>query len=325
MHFLEDCEKVKTLYGSIGKIITTSLRFEDILDSIMQEIQAAFEAENWSLLRFDETQGELFFVIVEGVDIDKVRNIRLKQGEGIAGYVVSTGNPVFVADVRKDEHFSNKVDQASGFETRSILAVPIKYREKLYGVIELVNRYDGENFTQNEYLILQTIADFAGIAFANAHLYQNALLLSQTDPLTGAGNVYRLETYQNRFLEIHPEKEIRMILIDLDNFKELNDQHGHINGDRALQWVANSLKILPDEEINVFRIGGDEFLVVMENTSEEKYMEYMQLVEAEVRSSGFPFPINYSAGSASGKLTDLQKLKAEADEEMYSDKRVKTR
>jgi hypothetical protein len=78
---MEDLFKIKKLYSSIGKIITSSLEFDAIQDSIMEEIHLFFDAENWSLMRFDPNTEELFFVIVKGIDAKAVENIRLGRGK----------------------------------------------------------------------------------------------------------------------------------------------------------------------------------------------------------------------------------------------------
>ena len=165
---MEELFKIKKLYSSIGKIITSSLEFGAIQDAVMEEIHLFFDAENWSLMRLDPNTDELFFVIVKGIDAKAVENIRLGRGEGIAGTVARTRKSIFVPDTSRDKRFSDRVDRATGFKTRSLMAVPVIFGDTLYGVIELVNRGSGGLFTEMEHLILQTIADYAAIAFANA-------------------------------------------------------------------------------------------------------------------------------------------------------------
>jgi len=117
--------QIKQLYANIGKLITSSLELDKVLEGIMEEVKVFFDAENWSLMRLDPNTDELFFVIVQGIDRKAVENIRLGPGEGIAGMVAKRGQSVFVPDTSADPRFSDRVDRATGFRTRSVMAVPL--------------------------------------------------------------------------------------------------------------------------------------------------------------------------------------------------------
>ncbi|RPI93880.1 MAG: GAF domain-containing protein [Spirochaetales bacterium] len=186
---MEELVNIKKLYSSIGKIITSSLEFGVILDSIMEEIHLFFDAANWSLMRLDPNTDELFFVIVKGIDTKAVENIRLGMGEGIAGTVARTKRSIFVSDTSRDRRFSDRVDRATGFKTKSVMAVPIVLGDTLYGVIELVNRTTGGLFTEMEHIILQTIADYAAIALRTrrsmSRRFSAALPIRLRDSSTG--------------------------------------------------------------------------------------------------------------------------------------------
>ncbi|EMO60161.1 GAF domain protein, partial [Leptospira santarosai str. CBC1416] len=104
---IKEPELVK-LYSSIGKIITSSLEQQEVLDAVMEEVRLFFSPENWSLMRYDENSGELFFLIAEGLELECIKNIRLKSGEGIAGSVVQTKSSIFVENVRNDPRFPKK-------------------------------------------------------------------------------------------------------------------------------------------------------------------------------------------------------------------------
>ena len=77
------------------------------------------------------------------------------------------------------------MDEATGFTTRSVIAVPLIFRGKVHGVIELINTLDKEGFSEEDFYVLTTIADYAAIALANAATYEEALMTAHTDPLTG--------------------------------------------------------------------------------------------------------------------------------------------
>jgi GAF domain-containing protein len=243
---MDDIMQIKKLYANIGKLITSSLDLDTILEGIMEEVHVFFDAANWSLMRLDPNTNELFFVIVQGIDRSAVMNIRLGPGEGIAGLVAKTGQSIFVPDTSKDTRFSDRIDRVSGFETKSLIAVPLVFRGTIFGVIEIVNRTTGVAVSEDEHLILQTIADFAAIAFANRFIYEKALQIANTDPLTGLNNRARLEELIGQFETMPPMNRrahdrgrfFVAVMADIDDFKAVNDRLGHRAGDMLLKRIA---------------------------------------------------------------------------------------
>jgi diguanylate cyclase (GGDEF)-like protein len=300
---------------------------------VMEEIRVYFNPENWSLMRLDPATGELFFVIIHGIDARAVENIRLSPGEGVAGIVVKTGKSIYVPDTSVDPHFTDKVDRITGFMTKSIMAVPIAFQDKVYGVMELVNRTTGGIFTEVELLILQAIADFTAIAFANAAMYEKALRFSITDPLTGLHNRAKLDSVIAE-TERQPEKNRRksdealhavVFLIDIDNFKLINDGRSHREGDNVLRETARLLSYATRRNDLLFRIGGDEFLIIIfeeivENVSliKKRMTDELRKISAFRTPAGTP--AKFSFGIASGPASQLNELIHHADESMYLSK-----
>jgi diguanylate cyclase (GGDEF)-like protein len=329
-------KSVKQLYANIGKLITSSLEFDQILQGIMKEVHIFFKPEYWSLLRLDEATDELFFVIFNGpVHLNNVKDIRLKNGEGIAGLVVENKLSYFVPDTSKDKKFSDKVDIRTGFTTKSIIAVPLIYREKVYGVIEVINPVDGTLFSEEELFILQTIADFSAIAFANAALYENLIILSQTDSLTGTYNRLKFEQLTNQWEASDPhrrsfEKEyISAIVVDLNDFKEINDSYGHMVGDRVLKAAAIFFKSCIRGDDILFRLGGDEFLIMIQSAMDNQLISATERIIQLLKQGNEQKLVNniqvsYSFGYGSGKRKEIKKVVEEADYNMYLSKKKNT-
>ncbi len=329
---MEELFKIKKLYSSIGKIITSSLEFGAIQDAIMEEIHLFFDAENWSLMRFDPNTEELFFVIVKGIDAKAVENIRLGRGEGIAGTVARTRKSIFVPDTSRDKRFSDRVDRATGFKTRSLMAVPVIFGDTLYGVIELVNRGSGGLFTEMEHLILQTIADYAAIAFANAALYEQALQRSLTDPLTGLLNRAKLEqviaeaekSASPRRRRYDDESAAVVVMVDVDDFKRINDGFGHPRGDEVLKEISRLLKSRLRYNDMLFRIGGDEFLAIIPASLEQMEKIEKRFAREMKKLSHFTMKggpeVRFSYGTAAGPFQKIRDLIQKADAGMYRHK-----
>ncbi|PJZ53633.1 sensor domain-containing diguanylate cyclase [Leptospira adleri] len=314
------------LYSSIGKIITSSLEQQEILDAVMEEVRMFFSPENWSLMRYDESSEELFFLIAEGLDLERIKNIRLKFGEGIAGSVVETKSPVFVENARNDPRFSSKVDDRTGFETRTIIAVPMIFRGQVHGVIELINRFDGSSFTQEDLVILQTIADFTAISLVHSNQYEETKTLAFRDALTGVFNRNKLNHLKEEWSGRRMEDQLALVaLLDLNDFKIINDTYGHKTGDQVLCRFANILRYVIRGTDKIFRIGGDEFLVLVQHENREKILqtqerfhEAMSVLLKKCKENNPPF--HFTWGMSVGSLQKLEDLIHEADLSMYASK-----
>ena len=330
---MDEFSRLKSMYANIGKLITSSLEFNDILDGIMEEVRGFFKADNWSLLRLDPATNELFFVIAEGIDKSAVEHVRLGLGEGIAGIVAKSGKSVFVPDTSKDSRFTDKIDRVSGFRTKSIIAVPMVFQNTVYGVIEIVNRSRGNPFSDDEHLILQTIADFAAIAFANRSVYEQALRFANSDPLTGLYNrgkldeilaVSKLSVRRARRTSDHTKYYIAVV-VDIDNFKDVNDAHGHRMGDAVLKHVGNLLVSCIRNEDFSFRLGGDEFLVLIPCFTDIEVNKTTKRIEKKMKAV-CRFQINekiegsFSYGISSGLKNQLRNIIHRADLLMYEKK-----
>ncbi len=148
--------------------INSTLELEWVLQLAMQEAQNLFGVEKCSLMLLDEQTNELFFQIALGTLSDK--QIRFSVNQGIAGWVARTGQAASVNDVRADPRWYPDPDTATGFTTRSILAHPLKTREKVVGVIELINKIQGR-FTVQDLELLESISNSVAGAIENARLF----------------------------------------------------------------------------------------------------------------------------------------------------------
>ncbi|MES0491047.1 MAG: sensor domain-containing diguanylate cyclase [Leptospirales bacterium] len=321
------------LYANIGKVITSGVTFQKVVDGIMLEVEHHFTPEHWSLLRLDTNSNDLFFVAIRGMDFKKVKNIRLKLGEGVAGQVAQDRISRFVPDTSEEPDFSSKVDEATGFITKSIIAVPVYLHDQTYGIIEVVNKLDGTNFTTEEHLTLQTIADFAAIAFSNLQMFEKLKNMAYTDALTGAYNRAKLGKLIDKRKNIgendrrrHKHKYSIAFVLDINFFKNLNDQYGHRHGDEILiDYVHKMQNIIRDED-SLYRTGGDEFLLLTDADNQEdakiiqqgmtqRLNKFNNECKAQKASCTFAF------GSAIEPYFEVEKAIQNADMEMYNNKR----
>jgi diguanylate cyclase (GGDEF)-like protein len=255
----------------------------------MEKISDLLQPETWSLMMLDDTTQELHFEIAIGSGAEKLKDLRLKLGEGIAGWVAEHGEALLVEDVRNDVRFTRRMDEVTQLDTRSVVCVPIKGRERVLGVIELVNCLGKPSFAQEDVPILKSLADYTAIAIENARYVQKIQELTITDDCTALYNARHLhfvldaEIYRsNRY-----GYEFSVVFLDLDHFKQVNDICGHLVGSKLLWLIGDVIKGNLRLIDYAFRYGGDEFVVLLPQTSKENALMVVRRVKDLLTSKVF--------------------------------------
>ena len=326
---------VQKLFTRIARSITASLEISEVVKAIMHQVQAFFRPKNWSLFRLDPVTKGLYFVVASGLDQKAIKNVRIKLGEGVVGRVAETGRSMIVKNTQKNTHFSRKIDQISGFKTQSLVAVPIVFQKKVLGVIELINTVKEGAFDQKDVMLLETIANFSAIAMMNALAYERMSMLAMFDALTGLYNRARLERLLKSIHRAshHAENKRHLenfyaiaVWVDLDKFKKINDTFGHRAGDEILQKSAILLRECCRENDYAFRVGGDEFLLLIMNLFKKDVNPIKKRLKNQLRQRSKEIaPAGFSFGIASGDVRNLPTLITKADDLMYIDKKSKSR
>ncbi len=256
-------------FSEIGKTITSSIEVGEILKIVMKKIRHLLHPGNWSLLLVDEQSGDLRFEIAVGRGSTKLKGMTIKAGEGVAGWVAREKKPLLITDVSKDARFSKRADSITRYKTRSIICVPLVAKSKCLGVIELINRPKTKEFTEEDLLLLSALAGYSAIAIENAIYFKQIHELTITDDLTHLYNSRHLHSCLDNEIERARrfKYSLSMIFIDLDYFKVVNDEYGHLCGSKVLKEVATLLNSRIRAIDMAFRYGGDEFIVLMPETN----------------------------------------------------------
>ena len=316
------------VFHELGKALTSSLHLDQVLRTIMEKINEVLRPDTWSLLLMDEEKKELYFEIATGTGAGALRDVRIPVGQGIAGWVAQSGEAVVVPDTSQDSRFFAQVDERTRMETRSIVAVPVRFREQCLGVIELINCVGPEGFSSRDLALLEALADYAAIAIENARHVHRIHELTITDDCTTLYNARHMnlildtEIYRSQRYSF----EFSLIFIDLDHFKAVNDTHGHLVGSRLLGEIGSAVKGNCRLIDFAFRYGGDEFVILLPQTSKENAVRVahrlLKLISETVwlKDSGLNIKITASIGVASFPTDSKTKVELlhMADEAMYS-------
>ena len=165
------CEDAIMALARLSTMVSGTLDLAEVLDNAMKSVEELMDAEASSIFEVDYERDELFFRLARGNCGNKAREIRLSMGEGIAGWVALNRKPLLVPDVDRDNRFSPRTDEYTGFKTRSMACVPIRHKVRLIGVLEVLNKR-GSPFDEQDITILTIVSNQIGIAMENARLYQ---------------------------------------------------------------------------------------------------------------------------------------------------------
>ncbi|HEY8669857.1 MAG TPA: sensor domain-containing diguanylate cyclase [Terriglobales bacterium] len=276
------------IFHDVAKALTSSLDLDSILQTIMEKMAEYFRPDTWSLLMVDEAKSDLYFAIAVGAASEALKNVRLKVGEGIAGHVAKYGEIVIVPDVRTDQRFAKRIDEMTQWETESIICIPLKSKLRVLGVIQLVN-VDMKHFGDQESFFLQSLCDYAAIAIENARSVEKIQELTITDDCTGLYNARHL--YKTLETEVYRSSrfgyEFSVVFIDLDHFKQVNDTHGHLIGSKLLSEIGYLIKAQLRLIDFAFRYGGDEFVILLPQTSKDSAEVVARRLRDSMRASCF--------------------------------------
>lgn len=314
---------------SVGKALTSTLELKKMLRVIMGTAQKMVRSESWSLLLSNEMMDEFYFELAKGINPKSMKGKRYKMGEGPVGWVAEKAAPLLITDFSEEKQF-HRSEFYPHTKVKSVLSVPIVSKRKVIGVIQMINRVDRKPFDEKDLDLLLKLVDQAALAIERSSLYQKMSDLATTDDLT--------RLYNFRFLDQTLDIEIKrcqrygscisLIFLDMDHFKLVNDQYGHLMGSQVLVEVSHILRKSLREVDIIARYGGDEFVVVLPETNVETSSRIAHRVRNAIRTheflkrEGLSIHLSASFGIAgfpehAKNKTDLIRL---ADQAMYKAK-----
>jgi signal transduction histidine kinase len=162
----------------ISQVLASTLELFTLLDLIVNATRDLTRTEATSILLLDNKTGELYFEAVTGSKSEEIKRIAVPL-DSLAGWVVREGRPQIINDVTHDRRFFAKVGESTGVLTRSLIAVPLKVKDKIIGVLEAINRADDTPFLEEDVELMTTLGAQAAVAITNARLFQQSDLISE--------------------------------------------------------------------------------------------------------------------------------------------------
>jgi len=338
--------------GSPALADAEPVNFLNLIAGARQEVQALFEISQdlGNSLSLDETlsvldvrlrriiphhslavwmvhDGELIPEYVNGEDCRLFSSLQIPMGQGLSGWVAENGKPIVNGNPSVEPSYLN--DKTMTSSLRSAVALPLEGASGTIGVLTLYHM-ERDAFTKDHLRLLMAVGPKIGMSIENALRFQQAESSATTDFLTSLPNARSL------FLQLDAEvsrarrsnQPLTVVVLDLDDLKQINDRFGHLEGNRLLREVAAGLKASCREYDYVARMGGDEFVVLISGVKQadaQNRVEEFRQVVARIGVQSFDNPLSASVGVAHFPTdgTDAERLLAEADRLMYQQKRAR--
>ena len=317
--------RLMTLF-EISKKIGAILRLDHVLEIVVADVKKILEVDLCLVYLLKEHVPEAkSMVSTEPITTLSQYTLGKEGGE----WVVENPKVLNVSEIKKDSRFTHLEDK---IDYASVLAVPLIVGARVIGVLMCASE-KRRDFSRDDVNFLSTLGFQAAIAIENARLYQETQELTVTDSLTGLYNIRRFneQIAQEIMRAERYERSVSLLFIDVDNFKQYNDANGHISGDIVLHKIASVLKKSSRAADQVYRYGGEEFCVIIPETTKgyaltiagrlRTLIEETQFDGEEKQPTG---KITVSIGVASypNDAQDAETLVDRADKAMYEAKRA---
>ena len=244
----------------ITESILTTLEPNSILDQVAERLSDLVGYDNLSIELLDRASGLLKPMTARGVHVEEYLEPWQPGEEGLATWVVARNEPALVVDERHDPRVIQF--RSTGTIDGSLICVPLRGRDGATGVLTLERLGLESAYSEEEFELVKLFAAQVSIALQNAEAHRAVEIRAQTDDLTGLLNHGTFQEWLSRSVNAHDP--FSLIMLDLDDFKNVNDALGHQAGDRLLSEIARAIEdVVGRDNDRVFRYGGDEFAVIV--------------------------------------------------------------
>lgn len=264
-------ERLKALYQA-AHVVSASFDLEELYKAIHSAVETVMPCDDFVIDGYDSEKNEIIPLYAIEYPHQRVITEKYYADHGLSGKIVHSGKSILMNSVEEMdqsgitfEFYSNTlVDQS-----QSILAVPMILHGKVTGMIS-AQSYQLNAYTKEDQYLLELLATHAAIAIENARLFATVQQLANTDLLTGLltrRKFYELAEEQFTYAK-YDHAQLSVIVLDIDNFKKLNDKFGHRMGDEIIQKITHQLRISIRDADILCRYGGEEFVIAMPNTGQ---------------------------------------------------------
>lgn len=274
---------INVLLG-ISRGLSHRTSIQKTLEEICVHVESFFSPKHLAFLLVEPDTGDLTFNHVVGEKTELVSGKKLRKGTGLAGWVAETGEPLLIEDTAQDPRFATQFLTAKTKGCSTVMVVPIKSGDLVYGVMEVIDTRHGERYTTSNLTDFAAIAEVTSVALERAYYFQAMRRMAETDQLTGVPNKRSFDRYMEREIEVCKRygTPSSVVTAKIDNLRRLNEEYGPSSVDKIIQMLASVL----GEEVRKVdmpcRIASDKFAVIMPNTAKPAALDVSQRINAKI-------------------------------------------
>lgn len=274
---------INVLLG-ISRGLSHRTSIQKTLEEICVHVESFFSPKHLAFLLVEPDTGDLTFNHVVGEKTELVSGKKLRKGTGLAGWVAETGEPLLIEDTAQDPRFATQFLTAKTKGCSTVMVVPIKSGDLVYGVMEVIDTRHGERYTTSNLADFAAIAEVTSVALERAYYFQAMKRMAETDQLTGVPNKRSFDRYMEREIEVCKRygTPSSVVTAKIDNLRRLNEEYGPSSVDKIIQMLASVL----GEEVRKVdmpcRIASDKFAVIMPNTAKPAALDVSQRINAKI-------------------------------------------
>jgi diguanylate cyclase (GGDEF)-like protein len=324
-------ELVASSYRQLAEIYHDVLSREgldQVLERLVKTVRHLIPVASMLIAEAQTDQRVLVPIVAEGEWPEDFLGSKLSFGQGLIGLAAERGRPILCNEAHLDPRAGHVAGTPTG-EPEAIISVPLVARGVVIGAMSLYREGERASFSDFDFELAQRFADAATIAIENARAREELRELGRRDELTGLLNRRGFNGLLAEALEAVAVSPVSLVLVDLDEFKSVNDMHGHVTGDEVLVSVARTIERSVGDSGAVCRIGGDEFAVILRDTKVVGATVAAAMVQAALDTLAIPVPggevrqkASFGvAGTDALSSPDAEHLLREADRAMYATKR----
>ncbi len=265
---------------------------EQSLDALLVRIADAvgdlIPLDTLTIYEADETKYVLKPVHVRDKYADEIMRTTISFAEGITGWAARNREAV----LSNQAHLDPRVRNVPGtpLEPEALICIPLIARGQIKGALNIYREGDAVAFSETEFEIAKRFGDAAALALDNAEIRERLEHQARTDSLTG---LFNHSVFHERLLESLQESSrthapLAVLMLDIDDFKRVNDVHGHAVGDELLRFLAEALRAIVRPEDAICRLGGEEFAVVMDECNGDDAVRVAERVQNRLAGVDFP-------------------------------------
>ncbi|QEK11557.1 sensor domain-containing diguanylate cyclase [Crassaminicella thermophila] len=331
---MEKYNEMKDVMLQISNSIIHMKNMDELLQLFVDSIVQIFDKADTASILIKNDDGLFEYKAVHGFDLDKLSEIKLSIDET---FLASTNykksiiikNPkLFNYNNIKKYHY-NLLTNQHALDIKSTICTPILIDDQLYGIINVDSIYQNVFFTKEDLAIMEYLAGQLSVSMKNVLLFEKTLFLSRYDGLTKLYHRHYFDELYNNIFERAKRynEKFCLCIIDLNNFKQINDKYGHLAGDLVIQYFSDMLKKHVRASDLIGRFGGDEFILLFINTDKKQVQKKLASLSKIISQNPLSYENNkfyvqfsYGISSFPEDSIDHKALIKIADSRMYKHK-----